>query len=87
MTAPVESLANVDLLHALTPAERQAIERRCTWRHYAPDEQIIDRETDSSDVYFVASGNVRVVNFSLAGREVREARLRSGRLSVVFGGR
>lgn len=70
MTAPVESLANVDLLHALTPAERQAIERRCTWRHYAPDEQIIDRETDSSDVYFVASGNVRVVNFSLAGREV-----------------
>jgi CRP-like cAMP-binding protein len=70
MSVSVESLANVDLLHALTPAERHAVERRCIWRRYAPDEQIIDRETDSSDVFFVASGTVRVVNFSLAGREV-----------------
>jgi CRP/FNR family transcriptional regulator, cyclic AMP receptor protein len=69
-TDAAESLANVELLNALTPAERGAIERRCRWRRYARDEQIIDRETDSSDVYFVASGSVRIVDYSLAGREI-----------------
>lgn len=65
-----ETLANVELLAALTPAERQAVEKRCRWKRFDKDEQIIDRETDSTDVYFVASGAVRIVNYSLAGREI-----------------
>ena len=65
-----ETLANVELLAALTPAERQAVEKRCRWKRFAKDEQIIDRETDSTDVYFVAGGGVRIVNYSLAGREI-----------------
>jgi CRP-like cAMP-binding protein len=65
-----ESLEHVELLGALTAAERRAVERRCRWKHFAKDEQIIDRETDSTDVYFIASGAVRIVNYSLAGREI-----------------
>lgn len=68
--APAETLANVELLSTLTPAERQAVERRCRWKRFAKDEQIIDRETDSTDVYFIAAGAVRIVNYSLAGREI-----------------
>jgi CRP-like cAMP-binding protein len=67
---PVHTLAGVDLFKALTPAERQAIERRCRWRAYAEGEQIIDRETDSQDIFFVVSGLTRVVNYSPGGREV-----------------
>ena len=68
--APAETLANVELLNTLAADERKAIERRCRWKRFAKDEQIIDRETDSTDVYFVASGGVRIVNYSLAGREI-----------------
>jgi CRP-like cAMP-binding protein len=64
------TLDNVQLLSALSAGERRAIERRCQWRRFARDEQIIDHETDSTDIYFVASGSVRIVNYSLGGREV-----------------
>jgi CRP/FNR family cyclic AMP-dependent transcriptional regulator len=65
------SLAGVDLFAYLDPPARQALERRCTWRRWAPGEQIIDRETLSSDVYFVVSGRARVVDYSDTGhREV-----------------
>jgi CRP-like cAMP-binding protein len=65
-----ESLANIELLSALTATELRAVERRCRWKRFARDEQIIDRETDSTDVYFVANGSVRIVDYSLAGREI-----------------
>lgn len=65
-----QSLAQTGLFAALPTAQRQAIERRCRWRSYAEGEQIIDRETDSQDVFFVVQGLARVVNYSPAGREV-----------------
>jgi CRP/FNR family cyclic AMP-dependent transcriptional regulator len=68
--ATAENLANVELLSALTADERRSVERRCRWKHFAKDEQIIDRETDSTDVYFIARGAVRIVDYSLAGREI-----------------
>jgi CRP/FNR family cyclic AMP-dependent transcriptional regulator len=68
--ATAENLGNVELLSTLTQAERQTIERRCRWKRFAKDEQIIDRETDSTDVYFIANGAVRIVDYSLAGREI-----------------
>jgi CRP-like cAMP-binding protein len=69
-TETKEALTNIDLLSALEPAELRAIERRCRWKRFARDEQIIDRETNSTDVYFVASGSVRIVDYSLTGREI-----------------
>ncbi len=67
---PVQTLVGIGLFKMLTPAERQAVERRCRWRTYADGEQIIDRENDSQDVFFVISGLTRVVNYSPGGREV-----------------
>lgn len=65
-----QSLATVGLFATLPAAQREALERRCRWRTYAEGEQIIDRETDSKDVFFVVTGRTRVVNYSPAGREV-----------------
>lgn len=67
---PSQSLAGVELFKMLSPSERQAIERRCRWRTYENGEQIIDRENDSQDVFFVVAGLTRVVNYSPGGREV-----------------
>jgi CRP/FNR family cyclic AMP-dependent transcriptional regulator len=62
------SLAGVDLIACLDEPSRHALERRCLWRRWAPGEQIIDRETQTSDVYFVASGLARVIDYDDSGR-------------------
>lgn len=65
-----QSLVAVDLFATLPAPQREALERRCRWRTCAEGEQIIDRETDTKDVFFVVAGRARVVNYSAAGREV-----------------
>jgi len=62
------SLAGIDLIACLDEPARHALERRCLWRRWAAGEQIIDRETQSSDVYFVVSGRVRVIDYDDSGR-------------------
>jgi CRP/FNR family transcriptional regulator, cyclic AMP receptor protein len=73
-TAPVEmtrSLENIELFESLNPEARAQLERRCTWQRWDAGEQIIDRETASTDVYFVVRGKVRVIDYSQSGhREV-----------------
>lgn len=49
---------------------REAIAKQLRWRRFQPGEQIIDRQSDSNDVFFLVEGRVRVVIYSLAGREV-----------------
>jgi CRP-like cAMP-binding protein len=63
-------LSGIGLLKGLTAHERQQIEQNCRWRRYGADEQIIDRQADSSDLCFVVEGRVRVVNYSASGREI-----------------
>jgi CRP-like cAMP-binding protein len=76
------SLANISLFKDLPEAERAKIESRCRWRDFAAQEQIIDFQDDSQDVYFVTRGVARVVNYSMSGREVAFDDLKEG---AVFG--
>lgn len=66
----VQSLDGVGLFKPMAREARAALARQCRWRRFAAQEQIIDRHDESRDVFFVISGKVRVVNYSLAGREV-----------------
>ncbi len=68
--AGAQSLDGIDLLRPLPAAERAMLARQCSWKRFGPHEQIIDREEPEQDVYFVVSGAVRVVNYSLQGREI-----------------
>lgn len=63
-------LDNIRLLERMAPEERARLARACRFRRYSPGEQIIDCESDSRDIFFVVQGQVRVVNYSLSGREV-----------------
>ncbi|MBM3523426.1 MAG: Crp/Fnr family transcriptional regulator [Alphaproteobacteria bacterium] len=65
-----ENLDAVEILKPLNPDERRALGLRCRWKVWEAGEQIIDRETESNDVYFVARGTARVVNYGVTGREV-----------------
>jgi CRP-like cAMP-binding protein len=65
-----KTLDGIKVLETLTPAARAALAERCQWRRYKAGEQIIDRESDNRDVFFVTDGTVRVVNYSVSGREI-----------------
>src|SRR3546814_6486704 len=67
-----------ELLSDLSPAARTEVERACQWRRFANGEQILDRNSDSRDVYFVVEGNVEVVNYSGNGREISYAMVPAG---------
>ncbi len=64
------SLSNIKLLSELKPAELKKIEKQVVFKQFTAQEQIIDRQSESSDVFFVVEGDVRVVNYSLSGREI-----------------
>lgn len=76
------TLDSIPVLASLPAAARRALEKTVRWREYAAQEQIIDRDSDTNDVYFIVSGRVRVVNFSYAGREVSYDEIGAG---TVFG--
>ncbi len=69
-TKEMENLSNIDLLSELKPAELKKVEESCSFKHYTAQEQIIDRQSESTDVFFVLSGEIRVVIYSLSGREI-----------------
>ena len=78
MTAPSSLLDNIDLLADLDRDARGALAGRCTWRTYGQAQEIISKENDARDVYFIASGSARVVNWSYAGREVSFEDIQAG---------
>lgn len=68
--ADAGNLSGIRLLSDLSTAELDGLAKACGWRIYGAHEQIIDRQSDTRDVFFVVSGRVRVVNYSLSGREI-----------------
>ncbi|MAH85021.1 MAG: Crp/Fnr family transcriptional regulator [Rhodospirillaceae bacterium TMED8] len=60
----------VGLLEDLDADALEVIGRCCGWKFYPAQEQIIDRQSESTDVFFVIEGGVRVVNYSVSGREI-----------------
>jgi CRP/FNR family transcriptional regulator, cyclic AMP receptor protein len=78
VTIPPSPLDNIDLLVDLNGDTRGALAARCTWRTYSQAQEIISKENDARDVYFIASGSARVVNWSYAGREVSFEDIQAG---------
>ncbi|MCK5546880.1 MAG: Crp/Fnr family transcriptional regulator [Rhodospirillaceae bacterium] len=66
----IDSLNNIRLLAELDNSEQAVVEKSCRWKAYDASEQIIDQHSDSRDIFFVVEGRVRVVNYSLSGREI-----------------
>jgi len=66
----MENLSNIDLLSELKPADLKKIEEFCSFKHFTAQEQIIDRQSESTDVFFVLTGEIRVDIYSLSGREI-----------------
>lgn len=74
----LNSLDGIDLLSVLSPQKRADLARQCRWKRYQSHEQIIDRQSETRDVFFIVSGTVRIVIYSLSGRELTLDDLHAG---------
>jgi CRP/FNR family cyclic AMP-dependent transcriptional regulator len=74
-------LASASLFKDL-PIDLSGIEARCNWRRFDPEEILVDFDDPSTDVYFLLSGDVRVLMRTASGKEVILDEMRAGE---VFG--
>jgi len=71
-------LSDFSLFVDLDENERRSIEQRCHKRTYSRNETILDKGSQSREVFFVLKGSVSVITFSPAGREVTLAAVKAG---------
>lgn len=55
-----------------------AVEQSCRFRRFSAQEQVIDKDATSTDLFFVVRGHARVVNYSMSGREITFADIQEG---------
>jgi CRP-like cAMP-binding protein len=67
---PQYSLEDTALLAGLPADSLEQIQRRCSWRRYEPGEPIVEYLDRSDDVFFLMSGEARVIIYSLTGKVV-----------------
>jgi CRP-like cAMP-binding protein len=74
----MQTLARVPFFKDVDDLDFDRFDRRCIWRRYEDGEIVVDYEDESSDVYFIISGEVRVLIRTVAGKEIILAETRAG---------
>jgi CRP/FNR family transcriptional regulator, cyclic AMP receptor protein len=72
------SLARIPFFADITGVDFDRLSRRCSWKNYDEDEVVVDYEDLSTDVYFILSGEVRVLIRTAAGKEIILGEMRTG---------
>ena len=74
----MQTLAEIAFFRDGADTEFERFDRRCAWKRYEDGEVIVDYEDASTDVYFIISGEVRVLIRTAAGKEIILGELRNG---------
>ena len=72
------ALAEFPLFMGASAATLDVILRHANLRRCVADEEILSRDEQAGEVYFVLKGEVRIVNYSASGREVAYAIIPAG---------
>jgi CRP-like cAMP-binding protein len=72
------TLDDISVFADLNAEDRAAIAALCQWRTFEKDQYILDKDDQETDIYFITEGSIRVLNYSLAGREVSYADIGAG---------
>ncbi|MFA7429947.1 MAG: Crp/Fnr family transcriptional regulator [Rhodospirillaceae bacterium] len=84
---PHHSLAGIRLLQGLPNDAIQALESKCAWHEYSPEEIIFDLDDDGTDVCFIARGKLRILIFGRPEEgEVAEGHAEQVALAEMFTG-
>lgn len=65
-----QTLAQINLLEGLSQDVVDELNKQCRWKWYNANEQIIDRQADSTDVFFIVEGRVRIIIYTVGGKEI-----------------
>ena len=71
-------LSGIELFSGLPATELHLLEQRCSWRKSRCNEQVLGRDSEGRDVFFVVSGAVQVANYTPSGREISFATISAG---------
>ena len=74
----MQTLSRVAFFKDATDLDLEKFDRRCSWKRYDDGAIILDYEDVSSDVYFIISGDVRIIIRTQSGKEVILADMKSG---------
>lgn len=74
----MENLSDIPLFSSLDRDEGERHGKSCLWKDYEAHELVIDVDEETSDVRFVVSGLVRVINRFSLGKEVILGEMRDG---------
>jgi len=66
----MQSLAAIPFFRSATDIDLKPFEQRCTWRRFDEGQVAVDYEDMSDDVYFIISGDVRILVRTTGGKEV-----------------
>jgi CRP/FNR family transcriptional regulator, cyclic AMP receptor protein len=89
MIQKIETLARIPLFGSLSADAIVRLDRQCAWRRWAAREWILDYKDDSTDLYFVVRGHVRVLIQANSGkdsilRDIKDGEF-FGELAVIDG--
>ena len=71
-------LRSTVLLKDLSRENLREIEDVCRYKTFRAGTQTFDRQAETRDIFFVVRGRVRIVNYSLSGREITLDDIREG---------
>jgi CRP-like cAMP-binding protein len=65
-----ETLDGIELFENFSVRDLKAVAKRCHWRQYTADQQIVGHLDQTRDVFFIVESSVRAVIYSPAGKEI-----------------
>lgn len=74
----VRTLGGIELLGEASPDIISRLEKECRWFTCEPDEVIVDRDDETTEVFFITSGSVKVMDFLANDQEIALAELGAG---------
>ena len=79
-----ELLQKIDLLRGLEHCDFDLLQTRCSLRQHKKNSEILRKNDDSTDIFFVIEGEVIARSFSEEGKEVAFTTIKSGELFGEF---
>jgi CRP-like cAMP-binding protein len=74
----MQSVAKLPFFKDAVELQLDRFDRRCTWRRYDENETVVDYEDESTDVFFIMTGEVRILIRTMAGKEIILGEMRGG---------
>jgi CRP-like cAMP-binding protein len=75
-----ETLGCIDVFRGLPREVRSTLAEQAEASRYSADQQVVSHRDDSTDVFFIVSGELRVTVYALSGREVSFKDLGAGEM-------